>query len=72
MSGHFCVNSLESLEQNGKDPTVLFISGYDREFIGAKASDINFLPKPFTPTALLDKVHETLRAFTNAPVNDQV
>ena len=53
---------VEVLQQNGKDATVLFMSGYDRDLIGPKASEINFLPKPFTPSALLDKVHEILRS----------
>ena len=53
---------VEVLQQNGKQPTVLFMSGYDRELIGPRAADINFLPKPFTPSALLEEVHEILRA----------
>jgi CheY-like chemotaxis protein len=53
---------VELLRQSGKEPTVLFMSGYDRNLIGPKASEINFLPKPFTPTELIDKVHEILRS----------
>jgi signal transduction histidine kinase len=53
---------LEILKQNGKDPTTLFMSGYDRELIGKRASDLNFLPKPFTPNELLGKVYELLGA----------
>ena len=51
---------VEKLQSQGKVDTVLFMSGYAQELIGKKASDIKFLPKPFTPSALLAKVQEVL------------
>jgi signal transduction histidine kinase len=56
---------VERLQSSGKVGTVLFMSGYAQELIGKKASDIKFLPKPFTPSALLAKVQEVLGSAGN-------
>jgi two-component system cell cycle sensor histidine kinase/response regulator CckA len=53
---------VEKLHEQGKIDVVLFMSGYARELIGRGASEIRFLPKPFTPNALLAKVQEVLGA----------
>jgi len=58
---------VESLQPEGRIATVLFMSGYARDLIGKNAAHINFLPKPFTPNALLDKVHEVLSARSRVP-----
>jgi CheY-like chemotaxis protein len=43
---------------------VLFMSGYDRELIDNKSTEraASFLPKPFTPRALLEKIGELIGA----------
>jgi CheY-like chemotaxis protein len=53
---------VESLQQQGAVHTVLFMSGYAQELAGCGTSEITFLPKPFTPNSLLDKIHEVLGA----------
>jgi PAS domain S-box-containing protein len=53
----------EKLKLSRPQMKVLFTSGYSEETIGARgiiSSDLAYLPKPFTPEALLVKVREAL------------
>jgi two-component system cell cycle sensor histidine kinase/response regulator CckA len=53
----------ENLKSVRPDLKVLFISGYTDDAIvrhGVLQSDVAFLQKPFTPTALASKVREVL------------
>ncbi len=55
----------EKLRQIRPGLKVLYISGYSEEMVaqhGLEAGHINFLPKPFSPTALLHKVRTVLDA----------
>ena len=46
------------------------MSGYAQELIGKGAAEFNFLPKPFTPSALLDKVHEVLDTQSSGGIHE--
>jgi two-component system cell cycle sensor histidine kinase/response regulator CckA len=55
----------EALGATRPDTALLFVSGYTEDAIihhGARESDIPFLQKPYTPTALLGKVRDVLDA----------
>jgi DNA-binding response OmpR family regulator len=59
MSGAELVARLRGIRAN---LPVLYMSGYDRELIGQKILETTtgFLPKPFSPRALLARVDELL------------
>jgi two-component system cell cycle sensor histidine kinase/response regulator CckA len=55
----------EQLSQKQPGLKLLFMSGYTDEMIarqGILASEVPFLPKPFSPTVLARKVREVLDA----------
>ena len=61
MSGPQLVSTVRQLNPNIK---VLYSSGYTDDAIvrhGLLSADVNFLPKPFTPRSLCQKVQEMLR-----------
>jgi signal transduction histidine kinase len=51
---------MDRLRQSRPEMLVLFMSGYDKELLGQRGADpmVRFVPKPFTPQALLAAVHE--------------
>ena len=54
----------ERLRAVRPDLPVLFMSGYARDAVEGRSllqGRTNFLPKPFTPDRLLEKVREALR-----------
>ena len=55
---------VEELRGDRNHPIVLFMSGYDRDLMDQRTvcGDVNFLPKPFTPQALLFRISELLGA----------
>ena len=59
---------MDRLRKAHPDMLVLFMSGYDRELLGQRASEsaVRFLPKPFTPQTLLSTVQEILGAAVPA------
>jgi len=61
---------MEKLQISRSRLPVLFMSGYDRDLINRMAldADANFLPKPFTPEALLAKIGELLASRTGKGV----
>jgi len=61
MPGMNGVELAERLCRERGEASILFTSGYDRELLARRAAPgANFLPKPFTPQALLAKVGEIL------------
>ena len=54
---------VETILERRPDTKTLFMSGYTEDAIshqGALDPEVNFLPKPFTPSILLRKVRELL------------
>jgi two-component system cell cycle sensor histidine kinase/response regulator CckA len=70
MSGRQLSDLLVPYRPNMK---VLFMSGYTDDTIvrhGIQAAETNFLPKPFTPVALAQKVREALDGTNRQPETD--
>ncbi len=57
MSGH---NFAHWLKTESPETIVIFVSGYLQEAVPGLESDLYFLPKPFTPEQLADKVRAAL------------
>jgi CheY-like chemotaxis protein len=55
---------MDKLRQSRPELVVLFMSGYDRELLGQRelGPALKFLPKPFTPQALLAVVNDLVES----------
>ena len=64
MPGISGVDLVERLRASRTDFLTLFMSGYDRNLVSRRelSSGASFLPKPFTPSALLSKISELLQS----------
>jgi CheY-like chemotaxis protein len=53
---------IEELQAQGRQPRVVFMSGYDQDLLRSHVHDAHYLQKPFRPDALLAKVAEAMAA----------